>query len=1001
MIVVNIKNIAYWAALNFFFNRHDSSYRDNYKHWYLILTILVLSISGHSLIAQDSLVGGTLEEDQVWTNEYTYIVYKDIRIPEGITLSIQAGVTVKIDQGRGIFVLGGNMTVDGQHEEVIDSVNFMANHTSHRDGWKWKGISFTGVGGANMNYFSYANIVDAEIAFDIYNSEEVYIENSCILNNQNIGIRLFNSRHCDVVNSLLQNNYDGIEMVATDANETSDNLVKNCILKNANHNIYLLKAYGGIFVDNLLESNLIEGGNNGIWVDNGGGEAFGKNAIHKNVFVDNGGEEGYALLLAQDSITVTNNIFWKNNIAIFYDQYTTGSIVAHNSFYQNNESILLSSGSLGHEFRNNTFSMNEISAFNFSETGEIFFNHNNIIAISGQEKVIVNNTPDDINIEQSFWNTTSDSEIQQMIYDKNDDPALGLVIYDPFLTDADTTNPVAPPLSLIKQSVDGKVKLSWLPNPEIDLRAYKAYYGGFENYSFPLVTEAITDTVYFLSGVDIFDSVAVTAVDSATQLIDAQLSGHESPFAFAAIYPYAGPDSKICKMHTEFHLEESTIPFEYDVVSWSTDGDGTFNDPAILHPVYYPGLTDKLNGKVVLTIGVKKDGVKIYDSLTLFIYDDPVVFAGNDTIIFADAQLELLTASALDYDTIRWATTGDGVYDSDTLLHPLYTPGNADIAAGSVDLVMMGISECGMASDTLRLFLEPFFSLEGKVWHNGQPVHNGVILAVKDDVQGARAVDITYTEPDGYFLFDKLMEGNYYIYAVPDTLTQNGTVPGYYAHKLKWQNAHYFNVYANTYDVDIMLPSVDYQLPAGEGSISGYFITPASSMFAKDIYCNSWFEEDNLEYCNGGLSNITVFLYNTSGTKLLDYTLTDEIGHFYFNNLPYGNYIVDAEKASYQTSVSSLITLSPDHQNETNIVLELTGDRIDIFGGSGKTPHSAALAVYPNPTNHFLHVPVSEDMSGTAIINIYNSMGHLVFSEEAMAGNNIWQVSSVSCAAFH
>ncbi len=512
----------------------------------LILLVFIISIGSNSA-AEEILVGGTLTEDEVWTNENVYIVYKDLRIPAGINLSIQAGVTVKIDQGRGILVLGGNLLVNGLQNDEIDSVNFLANHVDLRDGWKWKGISYTGVTGSELNKISYANITDAEIAIDIYNSQQIQVENTCILNSQNIGIRLYNSKDCSITDCFFQNNYDGIEMVATNGNESSGNRVSGCILKNDNHNIFLLKAFGGIFINNLVENNLIEGGNNGIWMDDGGGEAFGRNTISKNIFVNNGAEAGYALLLAQDSVNITNNIFWKNHIAIYYDQLTSGSNVFNNSFYQNEHCVILSEGAAGNDFIHNTFSLNDASVFYFYESEDVHINNTNLFPGFEQAEIIINKTFDDIDLTGSYWNVSSDEEIQKLIYDKNDDPLLGLINYEPVLSEADTSNPVSPPLNVIKQLVGSKVKLSWSPNPETDQETYKVYFGGFENYSFQNTISAGTDTSFFLSGADISDSIAVTALDNTLLVTDAQVNGHESPFAFAIPYPYAGDDATICK----------------------------------------------------------------------------------------------------------------------------------------------------------------------------------------------------------------------------------------------------------------------------------------------------------------------------------------------------------------------------------------------------------------------------------------------------------------------
>ena len=174
---------------------NENEFTDFDKLWSLFIFFLLFIGANHSAKAQDSLVGGTLEENQVWSNTYTYIVYKDLRIPEGIKLTIEPGVTIKVNQGRGIYVLGGTLTIDGLTVEKIDSVYFVANHTDRSQDWKWNGISFTGCSGSTLNYLSYVNIVDAEIAVDIYNSEQIIIKNSSLLDNQNIGVRIFNSKN--------------------------------------------------------------------------------------------------------------------------------------------------------------------------------------------------------------------------------------------------------------------------------------------------------------------------------------------------------------------------------------------------------------------------------------------------------------------------------------------------------------------------------------------------------------------------------------------------------------------------------------------------------------------------------------------------------------------------------------------------------------------------------------------------------------------------------------
>jgi hypothetical protein len=225
------------------------------------------------------------------------------------------------------------------------------------------------------------------------------------------------------------------------------------------------------------------------------------------------------------------------------------------------------------------------------------------------------------------------------------------------------------------------------------------------------------------------------------------------------------------------------------------------------------------------------------------------------------------------------------------------------------------------------------------------------------------------------------------VYAVPDTMLSNGSVPGYYANNLRWQQAHYFMVDADVYDVDIFLPSVDYNLPEGEGSVAGYFESPPGHMFKESIYCSSWFESvPSREFCNGGLSNITVFLYNSTGTKLLDYTLTDEFGNFYFRELPFGSYIIDAEKAGYQTSVSSLITLSPGHKHETGVVLVLSAEKIAV-NRTALSIKNSVVEVYPNPARDRVNIFISDQTLHDGHIEVYNTYGRRMIKTKTIHPN--------------
>ncbi len=84
---------------------------------------------------------------------------------------------------------------------------------------------------------------------------------------------------------------------------------------------------------------------------------------------------------------------------------------------------------------------------------------------------------------------------------------------------------------------------------------------------------------------------------------------------------YAGSDDYSCSGESFQCNGEAT---DWTSVEWTSNGDGTFDDPYILDPIYNPGADDLSNGNVVLTLAAEDAGGSLVDDeMNLLLMDVP------------------------------------------------------------------------------------------------------------------------------------------------------------------------------------------------------------------------------------------------------------------------------------------------------------------------------------------------------------------------------------------
>ncbi|MFA5419807.1 MAG: hypothetical protein WC341_15245, partial [Bacteroidales bacterium] len=155
---------------------------------------------------------------------------------------------------------------------------------------------------------------------------------------------------------------------------------------------------------------------------------------------------------------------------------------------------------------------------------------------------------------------------------------------------------------------------------------------------------------------------------------------------------FAGNDSTLCMdgSFTFFHADTTNS----NSLTWSNNGgEGTFDDPTLLHSTYTPGPGDLASPTITLTLAAHPSPTSscIDDAtsdIVLTIQPVPVADAGGDATICDIETYSPPLASADYFGTHTWTHNGDGSFDDPTLIQPVYTPGPTDITSGSVTLTL-------------------------------------------------------------------------------------------------------------------------------------------------------------------------------------------------------------------------------------------------------------------------------------------------------------------------
>ena len=126
--------------------------------------------------------------------------------------------------------------------------------------------------------------------------------------------------------------------------------------------------------------------------------------------------------------------------------------------------------------------------------------------------------------------------------------------------------------------------------------------------------------------------------------------------------------------------------------SWiRSGGTGSFTNDNTSNPTYTSQANE--SGTIFLTLeanAIAPCTISSSSNTTITIVSKPIIDAGNDAQICEDETYPIDSATATNYVSVQWSSSGDGTWTGANGLSPIYSPGDNDKSAGSVTLKIVG-----------------------------------------------------------------------------------------------------------------------------------------------------------------------------------------------------------------------------------------------------------------------------------------------------------------------
>lgn len=273
--------------------------------------------------------------------------------------------------------------------------------------------------------------------------------------------------------------------------------------------------------------------------------------------------------------------------------------------------------------------------------------------------------------------------------------------------------------------------------------------------------------------------------------------------------------------------------------------------------------------------------------------------------------------------------------------------------------------------DSVSVTMSPaqIYNLSGRVFTNYSYLPHGFALLAENQSDVKHFISVAPVI-DGNYAFSNLNQGYYYVYIIPffnvSQVYFPFYLPTYSGNSVRWQQAQQVPVFGPGVVHNIQLESFG-DILNGTQTIKGQVLLGANASYENEILMQNWLTHTPFSTSEEVAANIPVLLYNEQYIPVKA-ALSDSIGEFSFENLPFGKYYISPEKAGFVSPLLPVNLIYSD-DNENYYIFNLGNQMFTDI--KNPTIVLGNTKVYPVPADDFINIS-SEDVLE---YELYNSSG--------------------------